>query len=158
MKNIENDLAREFGRYMTADIAPEESPFYDEIIDAYSTTPKAKKDRTLAFGTSPGGVIMAIVLMDVGKIVVQSLWAIAQPMLVGVAQDAAAELQAGFSEKIRTWIKGRFQESAPVTLTVEEVEGILQAVVSVAVEKGCDETQVAGITNSLKSAFGRSQL
>ena len=142
------------GRSLTAEIAPQESPFYDELIQAYRNPKPARKDRSLAFGVSPDSVI-AIALLEIGKIVLQGIWSAAQPMLSGLLQDSASELRAQLGEKIKDWIKSRFKKPLPVKIKPEEAEKILAAVKESAALQGLDETHISEVTKMISQALVR---
>jgi hypothetical protein len=147
------ELIRELGKTLTAEIAPAESPFYDELVDAYSRPQTARKDRTLGFGVSPADGVLAIALFEIGKVVLQAVWVAAQPMLTGIVQDTANELHANLSEKIKQWIKSRFNTPAPVTLKPDAIQRILEAVQKTGSQQGLDEAQVAQVTQTISRAI-----
>src|SRR3977135_2831632 len=86
------DLAREFGRSLTSTLAPKETPFYDELIDAYGSRPQpTRKARALAVGVSPYGAL-AVVFFEIGKVVLEGIWSAVKPMLAGIAQELTQQI------------------------------------------------------------------
>src|SRR6185503_13325672 len=122
----DENLAREFGRNLTEEIAPLESEFYDELIDARGRPSKAPKDRALAFGVSPTGAL-AVVLFEVGKVVLQAIWTVAQPALTNLAKDAADQLQTDLSKKVKDWIDSKFKAPLPIQLSADAARSIVEA-------------------------------
>src|SRR5581483_9697983 len=131
----DDELALEFGRVLTEQISPDEGPFYDELITAYRSPIPARRDRTLAFGVSPDSVL-ALALLEVGKVVLQGIWSVLQPMLSGLVHDSADALRAELSEKLKDWIKSKFKKPIPVTIKPDDVQNILTSVREAAARQG----------------------
>jgi hypothetical protein len=149
------ELAREFGRNLTEIFAPSEIPFYDEVIEAYAhQRAKKEKDHTLGLGTESHEVIVAVVLAEVGKIVVQGLWAATQPILAGVAQDAASGIQPDLSTRLKKWIKSRFTTPNPIALRADVIEKIAASAEITALRQGLDASEATNIKKVVSRAIG----
>ncbi len=146
-----DELSRELARNLTAEIAPQESQFFDELVDAYSRPKPAIKDRSLAFGISPEGVI-AVALVEVGKAIIQEIWEAAKPMLKDLLQEGTADVRAEIGQKLKTWIDSRFKTPLPIKLEQESVQKIVAAAEQAATLQGLTQTQIAEIGKMVTNA------
>lgn len=121
--DVEN-LAREFGRTAVLAVAPEESQFYDEVIDIETQPKRFQKDYELGFGAAIGDLAVPALLFAAGKIVIEALWAAVQPSIAGLARDAADELRKSFSENIKNWIRSKMTDAPPLKLTETQMNQI----------------------------------
>ncbi|MDO6967123.1 hypothetical protein [Rhizobium alvei] len=146
-------LGKEFGRALTQKLAPAESEFYDELVDAYSRPASSKRDHALAFGGSGDGPVIAVVLANVGAIVIRELWRLAQPAIAQLAEEAVAGVKENLSVKLRAWIDERFRSKPPIALSDNQVTTVVDAAKTRAKELGCDDAVVAEIGETIKEAI-----
>jgi len=147
------DLGRDFGRVLTSTLAPQESPFYDELVDAYNKPHPTRKDRTLAFGVSPDGAL-ALVFFEIGKVVLEGVWSAVKPMLAGIAQDSTAELRIQLSKKLKEWMQSKFSKPVPVTLSSVDIDKIIGAVKQTASEQRLSEDQTTQVVQAIEKSLG----
>lgn len=149
------NLARDFGRNLTGEIAPLEPPFFDELIDAHQRPKSARRDRTLAFGVSAEGGVVAVALYEIGKVALQAVWKAAEPVLRGLADDAAKQFRESFGKKLRLWIESRLSSPPPFALKPNALNALLDAAKRISVEQGLDEAQSIRIVQTLTRSFGQ---
>lgn len=146
-------LARDFGRQLTTELAPAEAPFFDELVDAHQRPRRSRRDHKLAFGVSAEGGVIAVALYEIGKVALQAIWVAIQPILSGLADDAAKQFRESFGKKLKKWIDSRLSDPPPVSLKPEAFSALMQSVSKIASEQGLDEKQSAQIIEALGKSF-----
>jgi hypothetical protein len=145
---------REMGRALTAEISPTELPFYDELLDSRDRPASKKRDEQLAFGISPEHAGIAVILFEVGKVILEGIWTAARSLLAGLAKDVEAQVRAQLSEKIDQWIQSRFQAPPPLDLKPEAVREILASTQKSAAALGLKDSEIALLQETLAHALG----
>ena len=149
-----DELGLEFGRALTADVAPEELPFYDELVSASRQPKRRRQDRSLGFGAEEVLVgAVSVFLSEVGKQIVTFIWQQAQAMAANLSKDAAAELEKSLAEKLRIWIKSRFSGPPPIRLPANTAQELLETIRKDAAAKGVDEPELSNLMSTLSKTL-----
>jgi hypothetical protein len=149
MQGDEVSTAIELGRALTGDVAPEELPFYDEMVAAELQPKAKKKDHTLAFGLDPAGIGIGAIVFEVSTVIVSAMWTAFQPMLAGVAQDVSAGMRKTLSDRLNQWIATKFAGPPPVKLTAKDIKQISQIVKTRGKANGCSQEQISRIESAV---------
>ena len=158
---MENDehLGLEMGRALTAKVAAEELPFYDELTTAAQEAHNKGGDHTLGFGGSTELLAAAApILFEIGKTIVEFIWHQAQASIGELAKDAAKEFQTRLRERILSWIDRHFQQSPPVTVTPGALEELIETIKKDAAAKGLGEPELTRLTVVVARAFGQTRV
>jgi hypothetical protein len=146
-------LGLEFGRALTADVAPEELPFYDELIAA-PQQPQKRQDRSLGFGGEEALIgAVSVFLSVVGKTVISFIWQQVQAMAASLGKDAATELETRLSESLKKWIDARFSGPIPVKLPGDTAKELLESIRRDAVAKGVAEPELSHLMTTLSKTL-----
>lgn len=151
---LADELGYEFGRALTADVAPEELPFYDELVSANQRPTRARQDRSLGFGAEEVLIsAISIFLSEVGEKIALFIWQQVQIMAANLSKDAAADLEKRLAEAIRSWIGARFSGSRPVQIPANTAQDLLQTIRQDAVAKGISEPELGKLMSTLSKAL-----
>jgi hypothetical protein len=105
---------REFGRMLVAELAPEESSFFDEIVAA---KPKERRDVPLGFGVADGtAFILTTALVEVGKVVFGFLWANGRDSAGKLVKDCSEAARVSLTRSFKEWVRHPVADHAPLTL------------------------------------------
>jgi len=92
-------LQFELGRALTSQVAPEEEPFYDEIVFASTKASTPAKDRTLGFGVSLGDIGVASgVLFALSKPILDFIWDNAKDAAGDFIKDETGAINTSFAK------------------------------------------------------------
>src|SRR5437868_11813908 len=94
-------IAIELGRVVTRKVAPEEYPFYDELLAASKAPPRRAKDRSLGFGVeSFVDSAVSVAIFEVCKSALRFIWLNARDplgqLIKQMTADAANEMEKQF--------------------------------------------------------------
>jgi len=152
----ETQLCLDFGRALAVEVAPEELPFFDELAAKTQSQKSHRSDHELGFG---GEVLLvgavSAFLFEASKTVLAFLWEQAQGMFVDLAKTAAKEARVEFEDKIKTWVKKRFEGRPPVSLPPDRLQNLLDIIRKDATESGVSEPELARLTATLSRVLRR---
>ena len=151
---IPNSDALEAGlaRALTEAVAPQESPFFDDIL-ALTRKPRAKgKDYTLGFGVSAGDVA-ALVLIDLAKPIVRFVWENAKDATGALIKDASQNAKTIIEHKMSTWLDHKMNGRAPISLSSGKLDELITAVEQEAVSRKLDPAALVRLSETLRSTF-----
>lgn len=112
--------AVEFGRGLTREVAPEELPFYDELVSASMKKTRAAKDRVLGFGLEIDDAVSGA-LFYIGKIIMEFVWEHAKDSIGVLISKLSADAMTATVRQIELWAGGGIKGRAPVILTEDSL-------------------------------------
>ncbi|MCS3763174.1 hypothetical protein [Bradyrhizobium centrosematis] len=153
-----DELSIEFGRVLTAEVVPEELPFFDELLKSRSAT-TSKRDHDLGFGGEEALIgIASVFLVDVAKTVISFLWDQLQAALGDLTKDALKEAQGQLNEKISSWIHRRFAGPPPISVSAAAAHELMEDIRADAISKGLKEPELRRLMTELSKALGQPAL
>jgi hypothetical protein len=153
---IPNSDALEAGlaRALTEAVAPQETPFFDDIL-AMTRKPRAKgKDHTLGFGVSAGDVAaITLVLIDLAKPILRFIWANAKDATGALIKDASQSAKMIIEQKMSVWLDHKLNGRAPISLPSGKLDELIATVEQQAVSLKLDAGALVRLSETLRSAF-----
>jgi len=147
-------LAKEFGRALTREVAAEELPFYDELLDAADRPPRKAKDHSLGFGVEAilaSGVSAA--LFQIGKLALVFIWDNAKDSVGTFIKDLTAEGSNYVTKRFAKWVEGGLRGPAPVALTQESLNELVQIVDEKSIQLHVSDEDRAKLRETFKHSF-----
>ncbi len=147
------ELARELGRELTAQVAPEELDFYDDLIDAELKPAASREDHPMGFGIPDGvGAAVSLLMFAAAQGLVKILWEAAEPALKDLTKQGAVEAGKLLSTKFKEWIRSKLTTSAPIKLSPEERAEFIKKWVQDGARLGVSEVDLTKFKSALERA------
>jgi hypothetical protein len=149
------EIRLELGRALTAEVAPEELPFFDELITYKRSKVPSRRDHELGFGGAEQFLTGAasVFLFQISETVLAFIWEQAQTSFKEVAKSAVKDLEKTLEKKLLEWIKSRFHKAAPVVLPADKRKALIELIRKDAVSSGVAEAELTRITTVLSDAL-----
>jgi hypothetical protein len=149
-----NTLEIKLARALTDAVAPQESPFFDDLLATARNPPSKKKDHTLGFGVSAGDLAaVALVLIDLAKPILLFIWENAKDATGALIKDATQSAKTIIEEKMRTWVDHKLNGRPPIVLSSDKLDELIAKVEQDAALLKLDASATARLSNTLRSAF-----
>jgi hypothetical protein len=151
---ISNPLEIKFARALTDAVAPEESPFFDDLLASIRNPPSKRKDHTLGFGVSAGDIAaVALVLIDLAKPILSFIWENAKDATGALIKDASEHAKTVIEEKMSTWLDHKLKGAPPLALSPGKLEELIEKVEKDAAALKLDASATTRLCDTLRSAF-----
>jgi hypothetical protein len=149
-------LEASLARALTDAVAPQESPFFDDIL-AMTRNPRAKrKDHTLGFGVSAGDVAaITLVLIDLAKPIIRFVWDNAKDATGALIRDASQNAKTIIEQKMSAWLDHKLNGRAPISLPSGKLDELIAAVEQQAVSLKLDSVALIRLLDILRSSFAQ---
>ena len=152
--NAPNQLQRDLGRALTASVAPEEVPYFDEIVTASTRRGKARGDHELGFGVSADEVSTVSLAIFVScKPVMEFLWDAARDAAGQLIKDEGQQMRLAFEKRISEWIERKLEKPSPVTATPEKLDSFLNTIAKDAQSSGLDKDTTERVVETLRNSL-----
>lgn len=150
------DLELSLGRTLTETVAPDKSPFFDDIV-AVSTAPVKKRgDHELGFGISADDVgTVSAVLLVLSKPILTFIWENARDVAGQLIKDATDQVRLAFERRLSDWIKHRFHKPSPITVPPEKLDAFIETIKKDAGSAGLDQSATDRLVSALREGMQR---
>lgn len=147
------EFARELGRELTAQVAPEELDFYDDLVDAELRPPTSREDHPMGFGIPDGvGAAISLLMFAAAQGLVKILWEAAEPALKDLTKQGAAEVGKLLSAKFKDWIGSKLTTPAPIKLSPDARTEFIKKWVQDGARLGVSEVELTKFKSALERA------
>jgi hypothetical protein len=154
MEVVLNSEITDLAKAITAQVAPEELEFFDDLVRSAQQVSKSRGDHPVGFGVSEGIVgTIAVVAVSIAKSLLQKIWEEVEPSIVGLAKDAAEQLRLSISDRIKNWIKNGMSYSVPINLSEQTRSAILANALEEAKLQGVSSDSCDRLASLLRSAL-----
>jgi len=150
----ENDLRLDLARALAAEVAPEELPFFEELVKGGRAGATTRKDSELGFGGEAALVgVASVFLYQISETILAFIWEQAQALLGDVAKSAAKDLRKEIEAKVGKWIKNRFRGSPPIEIPADKRQALIRTISKDAKHAGIGEVEIKRLTTVLNEAL-----
>jgi hypothetical protein len=147
-----SDLEVQLGRTLTAQIAPDELPYFDEVVAAMAAPPAKRRDNPLGFGVGDIGSVSAVLLV-LCKPILDFIWENAKDSAGQLIKDAGSAARVAFENKLTQWMGRKLQKPAPITLPPEKLEHFIDSIKRESMAIGLDQAASSRLTAALRECF-----
>jgi hypothetical protein len=154
MPNPLASLQTELGRALLTKVAPEEEPFYDDIVLAQNSKTKKSRDRTLGFGVSLGDIgIASGASYLLAKPILDFLWDKAKDAAGDLIKDEAQTATKALAHRFVSWLKSNFEGPSPVRISPDERNLLVADLTKDAEKIGLDKDLTGKLVNAIDHAL-----
>jgi hypothetical protein len=149
-----SELELDFAEALTASLAPEEVPYFKDLVVASDKPPKTRGDHELGFGVPAvdAGTVTAAMLV-LCKPILEFIWDNAKDVAGQLVKDASDQARLQFELALKSWIKRHFNKPAPLEISPDKLETLSETLNSEAKSIGLDEDTTARLIATLKAGL-----